>query len=726
MKKECSVLKRVACALLVALSLFAFAVHAPVSHVSAASVRNKKIVSLVYDDSTSMYGDKWSYANYAMQTFTAMLNSGDDLYITYMSNSSNSIKIDVSDLPGAVKKIRDHSDAGKTPFNSLQSAINKLKNTNDKNVSTQYWLVVFTDGDFNDANLAQVEDELDTFANEKMANDSLPQIIYMTIGDVNQEYTPHPSSSAVSVIAANSNDEIADCLFDIASRVTGRIRVDDKDIRMIDNKTLQFSSKIPLLNISVLIQNTPSRIDKIAGVENRSIPIKYEIPVSSPEQTISLATDEASKMHGIVTLAGMNQGNIPSGDYRISLTDSIDLKNVVIMYEPALELKIKLFDADGKELTDLTHVPLDSKVSAKADIYEFGTDNQIDYSLLSSGIKEHIEHNADDKQIDSQSGLKLDDLKLELGKNTVRACADLPGYFLLETSIDFTAFEFTVDEIKAELSYDGSPRRKNKDGTEDAENVVYITHLKDNKTGIRFIVYSENEPIDKTTAESIKDEFVKGLSLPFSGFKTEVQDDGSYIVYPNHKTSYLMTWVYWLRYKGEQVIGADFDEKHAEGTLEFKLFYDLKEIIIPIIALLVFLYFVWWILFKKHFPRTTLVMAIGRKNNFGKPVYSETDRIDLNWLGCFKNRNIFSIVFNLIILLLPTPSVVHFGGYSFTGQRSFVHRSNFDLIVRNVRGKAVDTNSPKPRQESVDSSVAMDAMLFIRDGESYVKFYKED
>ena len=45
--------------------------------VSAESFYIRKIVSVVYDDSGSMEGDKWAYANYAMQAFCGMLNSED-------------------------------------------------------------------------------------------------------------------------------------------------------------------------------------------------------------------------------------------------------------------------------------------------------------------------------------------------------------------------------------------------------------------------------------------------------------------------------------------------------------------------------------------------------------------------------------------------------------------------------------------------------------------------
>ena len=55
-------------------------------------VRNKRIVSVMYDDSGSMEGDRWVNANYAMQAFAAMLNKEDTLYISYMSENESDNK----------------------------------------------------------------------------------------------------------------------------------------------------------------------------------------------------------------------------------------------------------------------------------------------------------------------------------------------------------------------------------------------------------------------------------------------------------------------------------------------------------------------------------------------------------------------------------------------------------------------------------------------------------
>ena len=46
----------------------------------------RKNVSVAYDNSGSMSGNKWDFANYAMQSFCGMMNSEDKLFITYIFN----------------------------------------------------------------------------------------------------------------------------------------------------------------------------------------------------------------------------------------------------------------------------------------------------------------------------------------------------------------------------------------------------------------------------------------------------------------------------------------------------------------------------------------------------------------------------------------------------------------------------------------------------------------
>ncbi len=711
--------------LMVTLFVLSLGMQLFATQADAASVRNKKFVSVVYDDSGSMYGDNWSYANYATQTFAALLNKEDDLYITYMYDAGNSVKIDVSDLSKAVQNIRSHTGGGGTPFDSVKTAMTRLKNCSDNNPNTQYWLVVFTDGAFGDVDVSGVEKTLDKFSGETMANGTNPQIMYMTIGDTDSSFTPHPSNPSIEVKKANNNQDIADNLFDIASRVTGRIRLEDSAIRFADKTTAVFSSNLPLLNISVLVQNANVKISAIKDSDHQDVPIKYSVPVSSPDPAISGASEEASNMHGIVTLAGKDQKNIPAGDYTISFSGAVNPKDVVIMVEPAVELKIKLFDEDGKEIDDLTSIAASDQVSAKADIYEFGTDTPILKSLLPSGMKEQIAFGINGKTVDSKEGLELDNLALAEGECVVSAAVDLPGYFHLETAVDFSPEDFSIDKITAELSYDGSPRREYRDHTFDGNDVVYVTHLKENKTGILFTLYRKDKPIDKTMAEHLENDFKDSISADFKNYTVEIQDNGSFLVYPSKNPFYVSPFIYYLMHHGDQMIGVDYSGQQAEGTLVFRLFREWKEIIIPIVWTLVVLYLLWWFFFKKHFPSATILTANGRYLQYqGRVSFGSETSMRVSWFGNLRNNNLLLFLIRLMILLLPMPSRAKFGGYTLIGQWTFFGRDR-TIQVENVEGRIVSSTSKNPRgTKSKEKRAALRNTLYIKEPNGEITRFK--
>lgn len=688
------------------------------------AVRNKKIVSIVYDDSGSMAGNNWVQANYAMQTFASMLNKEDELYITYMNSMGGSQKIDTADLNNAVKDIRNHSDSGGTPYSAVQEGISTLRGISDNNLNTQYWLVVFTDGGFNDADLPEVERDISSFAKETMPNNSNPSVYYLTLGDISGSYTPSVNAQNVQVVSTSNNDDISKNMFSMASEISGRYPVDSKDIKSIDDKTIEITADIPLLNIGIMTQNTKSKVDKIKSDEDIEIPIKSSISISAPDKSISMvssASEDVLNMFGNMTLAGLENKNIPAGKYRITFSDKIDTKNLLILFEPAITLRITLFK-DGKEITDPDSIPKNATgISAKADLCEFGTNNVILPSLLPNGIEYSMVHTEDDKEIEKSDKLELNPLTITSGVNVVTATAKLPGCFNLVQSIEFTPRGLTCDRIVAEVLGDGSERMKDENGNPDGEEVVYLTLLESNKTGIKFTLYEDGAPIDKSTAVAVEDEFKAGIKSDFPFYDVEILSDGSFLVYPT-KTSFLYNPIIeYAFHHGEQSVGVDVGGAQASEKLIFKLgdgwWWALLQIILP-------LYFIWWLLFKKHLPRGSLSYFsahVDTSRSYSTPNYVPKDYIRTGWFGAFKSP--LFILPKLIVLLLPTASKVKFYGYTFIGQQSLVHRGNMFFVVKNVKNKAVSSSNPRPSRESTDSKTDLDSKLFIKESEvSFTKF----
>ncbi|MBQ2963672.1 MAG: hypothetical protein IJE14_03340 [Clostridia bacterium] len=155
--------------LIVALSsTFVFAA-ANEEDTNITKVNRRYEIAVVYDNSGSMYMSKaWCYAKYSMEIFASMLNysNGDKLLVFPMwevstdgkaveataepVESSGSIQVN---SPDEVKKISNMYtlNADGTPITQVDNAYNYLLSVPEKeDTITEKWLVVITDGEFND------------------------------------------------------------------------------------------------------------------------------------------------------------------------------------------------------------------------------------------------------------------------------------------------------------------------------------------------------------------------------------------------------------------------------------------------------------------------------------------------------------------------------------------------------------------------------------------------
>ena len=378
---------------------------------SAESLYIRKIVSVVYDDSGSMRGDKWAYANYAMQSFCGMLNADDQLYITYMSDSQENAnyvpeKIDLSsgDIQSSVDSIKQHAKTGSAPYTAVDIAYNKLKSVSDSNPNTQYWLVVITDGAFDEhfyLSTSESKDALNSnfakYAGEIMPNGTNPQITFLGIGDV---IAPNEDQrKGIYTYSASDADGIIGAMSEMADRISGRTRLQKGAIKILDDKTIQVSSSIPLLNIAVFAQGSKAKVTSVTHGDAAGITISRNVTLDYPKY---------SDLVGGAFLIGDSQSVIGSGTYNITFDQKVDLNDVIILFEPALETRMTI-SVNGKELSDyseLDSVMEGDKISVSCKIYEMGTDTEIDPALMPPGTKFEI------KRIYDASAMKDKDARL--------------------------------------------------------------------------------------------------------------------------------------------------------------------------------------------------------------------------------------------------------------------------------------------------------------------------
>lgn len=489
-------MKRVLSALLALVLISSVLLCAPIT-VSAESLYIRKIVSVVYDDSGSMDGDKWAYANYAMQSFCGMLNSDDQLFITYMSHSQQSTnynpeKIDLSagGIQGSVDSIRKHTDSGSTPYTAVDTAYNKLKSVKDSNPNTQYWLVVITDGAFNEHDSMSNNEKKNVlnsnfkkYAEEVMPNGTNPQITFLGIGGV---VAPDENQSkGIFTYSASNADGIIDAMSKMADRISGRTRLQKDDVKMLDDKTIQVSSSIPLLNIAVFAQGSNAKVTKAVYSNETNIPISRKVSLNYPNY---------SNLVGGTFLLGDSQSVIGSGTYNITFDQKVDLNDVIILFEPALEMRMTI-SVNGKTISDyseLDSVMEGDKVSVSCKIYEMGTDTEIDSSLMPPGTKFEINVSEDGKIVDKVSGkeMLLSDYVLKNIETEITASVVIEGFNPIDYSAKFTPTKFVSKVVYSITHSFGS----------DVKSVKF-DHIGSNKDlSVCFTVYADGVAITDPNA----------------------------------------------------------------------------------------------------------------------------------------------------------------------------------------------------------------------------------
>ena len=525
-------MKRVLSALLSFVLMCSVLICTPIS-VSAESLYIRKIVSVVYDDSGSMEGDKWAYANYAMQSFCGMLNSEDQLFVTYMSHSQLStnytpeeMDLSAGGIQGSVDSIRQHTDCGSTPYTAVEIAYNKLISVNDSNPNTQYWLVVITDGAFDEHTYMSnaerkntLNDCFESYAEGTMPNGTNPQITFLGIGDV---VSPdEDQSKGIYTYSASNADAIIDAMSQMADQISGRTRLQKDAVKKIDDKTIQVSSAVPLLNIAVIAQGSDVKVTKATYSNEMDIPINRKVSLSYPSY---------SHLVGGAFLLGDSQKTIGSGTYNISFDQNVDLEDVIILFEPALEMRMTI-SINGKEISDYSELKdtmEGDKVSVSCKIYEMGTDTEVDPSLMPPGTKFEITVSEEGTVVDQVSGKEmiLTDYILKNVDTTINASVMIEGF----NPIDYTA-KFTPAEYVPEVVYTITPSFGS-----DVRSVG-IDYIGSNKNlSVCFTVYADGVAItDPEAVKALNPEIT--VSPQGNDGTITYADDGKIVFTPNKASS---------------------------------------------------------------------------------------------------------------------------------------------------------------------------------------------
>lgn len=572
----------------------------------------KKIISVVYDDSTSMLGDRWVYTNYAAQALTALLNSQDELYITYMYDYDNARNVSLTDLEASVASIRNWKNPGDTPGEALETAKKKLDSISETDKSTQFWLIIFTDGAL--TSYGTTADWLSEFKGSKMSNGSTLNVVYLAMnadednGGIKGK-TADDRKNALYGFDADDNDQITRNMSDIANLISGRITADN--VKQVNDTTISFESKLPLYSISVLTQESSATVTA-AKASQETLTVDRNIKLDATDPFQKTATHLVGNAAVITSTNTSGAGQIiPADTYTITFSEPVDIKNLVVQYEPAIGMDM-LITKDGVLLDDTDSIYAGDKVDIELIPVIPGTNQQISDSDLPKGITWKIEQIlAGDDVEDSADGRKLMGVTLSKGDNLIRGTLQLPGFAPSFSDMIIHAEEFVLElgiqvDQPDPLSYF---RTTGKDKGNTGEITFQITNQGEpmpkellEAFNIRLIVDSVD--CDNSKVEGFLNRFGK---IPAS-CDLKPNEDGSYTLKPKP----ILPFTAFLTMAGDYTVTVKISADPDPGVTEVGTFTmvpqlrDWIELGGLVISILLLLYIIYILFIKYKFPNQTV------------------------------------------------------------------------------------------------------------------------
>ena len=336
--------------LIICLALMSF-ISIPVMAQTYTTNLRSKAIHIVYDDSGSMikdngvYVERWGQAKYAMEVFAVMLERNDTMRVYYMSDFDTlhngkinaSPRIDISGSEPADSRVaKVHNTvtyAWNTPYDTVAKAYADLINT-DADVK---WLVVLTDGEFNQLNGRQRDPEKDPVPVDKFfsqyVEESGVKIILLAMGDVTDAFKLPVGRDGIYFEQAKDADEILGKVTSISNRIFNRNK-----LKFTNEARYEFNFDIPMEELLVFAQGANIKINGIKGSDtynpSGTVNVRY-----SDKAAQNYANDPVKKSTNLTgVIASFN--NISKGAYSLNITGA---RTVEVYYKPVVIVDINLY-----------------------------------------------------------------------------------------------------------------------------------------------------------------------------------------------------------------------------------------------------------------------------------------------------------------------------------------------------------------------------------------------
>lgn len=437
--------------ILLAVLIFIPIINVPVF---ANATEPSRLINVVYDDSSSMiiddYSheqvDRWCQAKYAMEVFAAMLGQSDVLNIYCMSDFSkyygSNAHLSLKGSAGAETNVglihNMLTPALQTPFGAVEKAYSDLL----KGTADEKWLVVLTDGQFQNAPSLN-----DYFAKK----DKSVKVVFVALDKGADSIDQNEGDGRFFYQAADSR-QILTTVTDASTRIFNSHKLSLSK----DNK---FSFDLPMSELVVFAQGGDVKINGIKTSDKElisgavgQVSVRYSEKPSSDSYTSSKNIIAKNLVGKIATF----RGDYDVGEYYLDVENA---ETVEIYYKPNISIALVLTDKDNNEVTELKKLEA-GEYTVNFRFVKNGTGEPVPESKLLGDVKYYASISNNGKQLGEVSpGEKI---KLEEGNVEIEAHATYLDYNTVTTTMTYkvwrnktVAFSFPDDNPSYVVTKDG-------------------------------------------------------------------------------------------------------------------------------------------------------------------------------------------------------------------------------------------------------------------------------
>ncbi|WP_166703956.1 vWA domain-containing protein [Bacillus albus] len=320
----------------------------------------ERVVSLVYDDSGSMRNnDRWKYANYALQSLVALLDEKDTFSYVPMSKPNDPLNISLTKdkRQTEIEGIGAWKTYLNTPFSAVETAMQSIKKEADIDGKREFWLIVLTDGAFNDlekdkvGGKEQITQKLAQFKKEMdVKKISLHPVLITMEEDLGQQEKAQLNTfkeiwkkeiNGVTM-PSSGEDGIVKSVNQVAALVANRdpfSSVESIVKTKVVGKKVEITTPFPLKRMT-LVRQSPSLSNYQVTQISKPLQLQSFFSIHAP--------GEAKLFGNIVHISTENEEVIKPGTYTIEVDQDIEKEGLQVLVEPALNYTISTYDKEDK------------------------------------------------------------------------------------------------------------------------------------------------------------------------------------------------------------------------------------------------------------------------------------------------------------------------------------------------------------------------------------------